>query len=84
MPLCRPVEPVSSQGRRNWIVDSLDRLSGLIAATCTSMYQDGSLDLKQVTPIVEYLISRETSGMYVCGRTIPNHRRAVPDRGGIH
>jgi N-acetylneuraminate lyase len=44
-------------------------LSGLIAATFTPMRPDGSLNLEMAKPIVEHLISKGVSGLYVCGST---------------
>ena len=45
------------------------RLRGLVAATFTPMHADGSLNLGQVCPIVDYLVDRGLSAIYVCGST---------------
>ena len=45
------------------------RLRGLVAATFTPMHADGSLNLGQVRPIVDYLVDRGLSAIYVCGST---------------
>lgn len=45
------------------------RLTGLVAATFTPMHADGSLNLDQVGPMVDYLIDRGLSALYVCGST---------------
>ncbi len=47
----------------------IKRLEGLIAASYTPMHADGRLNLDQVGPMVEYLISRKMDGIYVCGST---------------
>ena len=43
--------------------------TGLIAAAFTPMHEDGSLNLAQVAPIVDYLVRIQISGLYVCGST---------------
>lgn len=45
------------------------RFSGLVAATFTPMHPDGSLRLGRVGPMVEHLLARGISGLYVCGST---------------
>lgn len=45
------------------------RLTGLVAATFTPMHQDGSLNLDQVGPIVDYLADDGISAIYACGST---------------
>lgn len=45
------------------------RLTGLVAATLTPMKSDGSLNLGQVGPIVDRLVDRGISALYVCGST---------------
>lgn len=44
-------------------------LDGLIAATYTPMHSDGSLRLEVVPKMVEYLLSADIRGLYVCGST---------------
>ncbi len=46
-----------------------NRYTGLIAAVFTPMCEDGSLNLAQVPPIVEYLIRTQVNGIFVCGTT---------------
>lgn len=46
-----------------------DRLTGLIAAAYTPMFEDGSLNLGLVPTMVDYLIASGVSGIYVCGST---------------
>jgi len=43
--------------------------TGLFAAVFTPMHKDGSLNLAQVQPIVDYLVRIQISGLYVCGST---------------
>lgn len=43
--------------------------TGLIAAVFTPMCEDGSLNLNQVPPIVEYMMRTRVSGIFVCGTT---------------
>ena len=43
--------------------------TGLFAAAFTPMHQDGSLNLAQIQPIVDYLVRAQISGLYVCGST---------------
>ena len=45
------------------------KLRGLIAATYTPMFDDGSLNLEPVGPMVDYLLDSGISGLYVCGST---------------
>jgi len=45
------------------------RLTGLVAATLTPMKSDGSLNLDQVGPVVDWLVDRGISALYVCGST---------------
>lgn len=45
------------------------KLNGLIAATYTPMQVDGSLNLRQVSPMVDYLLDSGVDGLYVCGST---------------
>jgi len=45
------------------------RLTGLVAATLTPMKSDGSLNLDQVGPVVDRLLDRGISALYVCGST---------------
>lgn len=44
-------------------------IGGLIAATFTPMNDDGSLNLKQVGPLVDQLVADGVQGLYVCGST---------------
>jgi len=46
-----------------------DRYTGLFAAVFTPMRGDGSLNLTQIQPMVDYLLRTEISGLYVCGST---------------
>lgn len=45
------------------------RLTGLIAAACTPMHDDGTLRLEQVPSIVDYLERAGVKGLYICGST---------------
>lgn len=45
------------------------RLSGLIPATFTPMHTDGSLNLGLIPPMVDFLIDKKLTGLYVCGST---------------
>ncbi|WP_339734237.1 dihydrodipicolinate synthase family protein [uncultured Gimesia sp.] len=45
------------------------RLQGLIAATYTPLSASGCVNVDHVAPIVESLIERGVSGLYVCGST---------------
>lgn len=45
------------------------KLDGLIAATYTPMYADGSIHLEPIGPMVDYLLASGVSGLYVCGST---------------
>ena len=61
------------------------RLTGLIAAACTPMRDDGSLDLEEVPAIVDYLQRAGVKGLYICGSTgegvslTGDERRAVAE-----
>ena len=46
-----------------------DGFTGLFAAVFTPMCGDGSLNLTQIQPIVDYLLRAQISGLYVCGST---------------
>ena len=46
-----------------------DRYTGLFAAVFTPMCRDGSLNLTQIQPMVDYLVRARISGLYVCGST---------------
>ncbi len=45
------------------------RFTGLVAATFTPLSPDGSLNLNAIGPMVDQLIERGVSAMYVCGST---------------
>jgi N-acetylneuraminate lyase len=45
------------------------RLSGLVAAAFTPLRADGSLNLAMVGPMVDHLIVRGVSALFVCGST---------------
>ena len=45
------------------------RLTGLVAATFTPMNGDGSLNLDRIAPMVDYLVDKGLSAVYVCGST---------------
>jgi len=45
------------------------RLTGLVAATFTPMNGDGSLNLDRIAPLVDYLVDKGLSAVYVCGST---------------
>ncbi len=45
------------------------KLSGLFAAACTPMNEDGSLNLDAVEPITSHLLDDGVAGLYVCGST---------------
>lgn len=44
-------------------------ITGLVPATFTPMHDDGSLNLTQVQPIVDHLMTKEVSALFVCGST---------------
>ena len=48
---------------------TFSRLEGLIAATFSPLQQNGSLDLKQVPCMTDFLIRQGVNGLYVCGST---------------
>lgn len=52
----------SSYAKELWI-------TGLVPAVFTPMRPDGRLNLKQIPPIVEHLITDGASALYVCGGT---------------
>lgn len=62
------------------------KLQGLIAATFTPMDEDGHVQLAPITEIVERLIRRGITGLYVCGSTgegpslTTAERKAVAER----
>ncbi len=45
------------------------RLTGLIAATYTPLRKDGTLNLDQVAPMVDFLERAGVTGIYICGST---------------
>jgi N-acetylneuraminate lyase len=45
------------------------RLTGLIAASVTPMHTDGRVNLPQIGPSVDFLITEGVAGLYVCGST---------------
>jgi N-acetylneuraminate lyase len=45
------------------------RLTGLLPAAVTPLRADGSVNLEQVGPLVEYLIRNQVNGLFVCGST---------------
>lgn len=61
------------------------RLTGLIAATCTPMHEDGSLNLDRVPAMVDFLAWAGVAGLYICGSTgeglslSSDERRAVAE-----
>ncbi len=44
-------------------------ITGLVAATFTPLFQDGSVNFAQIAPLVDQLIDDGISGLYVCGST---------------
>ncbi len=44
-------------------------IEGIVPAVFTPLYPDGSLNLAQVSPIVERLVTQRASALYVCGAT---------------
>lgn len=44
-------------------------ITGLVPATFTPMHKDGSLNLTQVQPIVDHLVTKEVAALFVCGST---------------
>lgn len=44
-----------------------NHLSGLVAATFTPFNQSGDLDLDKIKPYAEHLISKNITGIFVCG-----------------
>jgi N-acetylneuraminate lyase len=44
-------------------------ITGIVPAVFTPLHPDGSLNLSQVVPIVERLVSQHASALYVCGAT---------------
>lgn len=46
-----------------------NNMSGLLTAVFTPLKKDGSLNLKQVSGVVEHLIQDGVAGVYVCGST---------------
>jgi N-acetylneuraminate lyase len=44
-------------------------ITGIVPAVFTPLHPDGSLNLSQVAPIVERLVSQGASALYVCGAT---------------
>jgi N-acetylneuraminate lyase len=61
------------------------RLTGLIAATCTPLHEDGSLNLECVPAMVDFLERAGVAGLYICGSTgegvslTSDERRAVAE-----
>jgi len=45
------------------------KLTGLLAATYTPLKSDGALNLDAVASMVDFLLSKQVSGLYVCGST---------------
>ena len=45
------------------------KFQGLIAATFTPMFSDGTINSTQIKPMTDYLISQKIAGFYVCGST---------------
>ena len=44
-------------------------MTGLVPATFTPMREDGSLNLSVVAPMVEHLLARGATALFVCGST---------------
>ena len=44
-------------------------ITGLVPATFTPMGEDGSLNLAQVPPIVDHLVTQQVTALFVCGST---------------
>ncbi len=44
-------------------------ITGIVPAVFTPLHSDGSLNLSQVSPIVERLVAQNASALYVCGAT---------------
>ena len=45
------------------------RVTGLIAAVCTPLHEDGSLNLDRVPGMVDFLERAGVTGLYICGST---------------
>lgn len=62
---------------------NLSKLSGLVAATYTPLHDDGSLNLRQISPMVEHLLSSGVTGLYVCGSTGEGMSLSGDDRRAV-
>lgn len=56
------------------------RFEGLIAATFTPLHNDGTIDLVAIPPMVDYLVDRGITGMYVLGSTGEGVSMTVEER----
>lgn len=54
--------------------------AGLMAATFTPMYDDGSLNLEVVGTVVDHLVENGIVGLYVCGTTGEGHALTAVER----
>ncbi|MDO5552912.1 MAG: dihydrodipicolinate synthase family protein [Planctomycetia bacterium] len=58
-------------------------LHGLISAVYTPFNEDGSLNLAEINPYVEFLIRNGMNGLYICGSTGEGVNMSVPERMAV-
>lgn len=61
----------------------MEKLTGLIAATFTPMHPDGQINLTPIPEMVEALLRRGITGLYVCGSTGEGPSLTVGERKNV-
>lgn len=56
------------------------RLRGLISAVYTPFHDDGSLNLPEIKPYVDFLLENNLQGLYICGSTGEGVNMSVQER----
>lgn len=59
------------------------RIAGIVPAVFTPMHPNGDLNLAQVAPIVERLVSQGAAGLYVCGSTGEGPSMTIQERQAV-
>ena len=60
-----------------------ERLRGMVAATFTPMYEDGSLNLEMIAKYADYIAASGIPGVFVCGTTGESLSLTVDERKKI-
>src|SRR3546814_21034639 len=61
----------------------MNKIQGLIAATFSSLLEDGSVNLEQIPAIVDRLVEDGLKGIFICGTNGEGPNLPVAERMGV-